>query len=108
MAHPFSEDGVTPRLSSILNRPTLNAEIGRRRTVLAVLEAEMTAACEVEAVGTRSRMSASVDHADWDRATRHRYLAAAMRLEAEYGPRMRRLRQEIGQLERLMTLRFVA
>jgi hypothetical protein len=33
-----------------------------------------------------------------------RYLAAAMRLEAEYGPRLRRLHQEIGQLERLMTL----
>ena len=27
-----------------------------------------------------------------------------MRLEAGYGPRMRRLHQEIGQLERLRTL----
>jgi hypothetical protein len=27
-----------------------------------------------------------------------------MRLESTYGPRMRRLRREIGQLERLMTL----
>jgi hypothetical protein len=27
-----------------------------------------------------------------------------MRLEATYGPRIRRLRQEIGQLERLMAL----
>jgi hypothetical protein len=30
--------------------------------------------------------------------------AAAMRLESTYGPRMRRLRQEIGEFERLMTL----
>jgi hypothetical protein len=28
----------------------------------------------------------------------------ALTLEATYGPRMRRLRQEIGQLERLKTL----
>jgi len=56
----------------------------------------MTAACEADAIGTRSRTSASADHAGWDRATWHRYLAAAMRLESEYGPRMRRLCQEMG------------
>lgn len=33
---------------------------------------------------------------------------AAMRLEAEYGPPIRRLRQEIGQLERLMTFPIAA
>jgi hypothetical protein len=31
-----------------------------------------------------------------------------MRLEATYGPRMRCLRREIGQLERLMTLPIAA
>jgi hypothetical protein len=31
-----------------------------------------------------------------------------MRMEAAYGPRMRRLRHEIGQLERLMDLRIAA
>lgn len=110
----FSSDGAaTPRSSSILSRPVLDArmlgaQIGRRRTALAALEAEMTAACEADAIGTRSRTSASADHAGWDRATWHRYLAAAMRLESEYGPRMRRLCQEIGQLERLMSLPIAA
>ena len=64
----------------------------------------MVAACEAAALGTRPRTNAIPEHAHWDRATWHRYLAAAMRLEATYGPRMRRLRQEIGQLERLTTL----
>jgi hypothetical protein len=116
---PFSSDGAaTPRPSSILSRPVLDArmldarmlgaQIGRRRTALAALEAEMTAACEADAIGTRSRTSGAADHAGWDRATWHRYLAAAMRLESEYGPRMRRLRQEIGQLERLMRLPIAA
>jgi hypothetical protein len=31
-----------------------------------------------------------------------------MRMEAAYGPRIRHLRQEIGQLERLMDLRIAA
>jgi hypothetical protein len=40
---------------------------------------------------------------------RHRrYLATAMRLEPDYGPRIRRLCQEIGQLERLKTLPIAA
>ncbi|HEY2616844.1 MAG TPA: hypothetical protein VGI78_05860 [Acetobacteraceae bacterium] len=67
---------------------------------LAELEAEMIAACEVAALDMRSRTSASCDRARWDRMTWHRYLAAAMRLEA---PCIRRLHLEVGQLERLMT-----
>ena len=39
-----SDDGATPRSSSILNRPVLNAEIGRRRAVLAEHRAETTLA----------------------------------------------------------------
>ena len=75
---------------------------------LAELEAEMIAACEAAALGTRPRTSATAERERWDRTTWHRYLAAAMRLEATYGPRMRRLRREIGQLERLMTLPIAA
>jgi hypothetical protein len=82
----------------------LDLTIARRRAALAELEAEMTAACEAAALGTRPRTNEAFDREQWDRATWYRYLAAAMRLEAEYGPRMRRLRQEIGQLERLKTL----
>jgi hypothetical protein len=44
----------------------------------------------------------------WERTVWHRYLAAAMRLEPDYGPRIRRLCQEIGQLERLKTLPIAA
>jgi hypothetical protein len=91
-----------------LSRQALELQIARRRARLADLEAEMIAACETSALGARARTSATPDHERWDRTTRHRYLAAAMRLEAAYGPRMRRLRQEIGQLERLMTLPIAA
>ena len=112
MTHRSSEDGATPRLASILSRPMLDAQIARRRAALAALEAEMTAACEAAALGTRSRRDVPITSAGtsagWDRAASHRYLAAAMRLEADYGPRMRRLRQEIGQLERLMILPIAA
>jgi hypothetical protein len=82
----------------------LTLQIASRRARLAALEAEMTAACETAALGARSRTNAAIECERWSRATWHRYLAAAMRLEATYGPRMRRLRQEIGQIERLRTL----
>jgi hypothetical protein len=72
MPHCFSDDGATSRALSILSRAMLDAQIARRRAALAVLEAEMTAACELADLGARLRASASVDHADWDRATRHR------------------------------------
>ena len=92
LPHPFS------------GHMLLTLQIASRRARLAELEAEMIAACEAAALGSRSRTNATCERARWNRTTWHRYLAAAMRLEATYGPRMRRLRQEIGQLERLMTL----
>jgi hypothetical protein len=82
----------------------LTLQIASRRAHLADLEAEMIAACEAAALGARSRTNATAERKRWNRATWHRYLAAAMRLEATYGPRMRRLRQEIGQIERLKTM----
>ena len=82
----------------------LTPQIAVRRARLAALEAEMNAACEAAALGTRSPARATCDRERWNRTTWHRYLAAAMRLEATYGPRLRRLRREIGQLERLKTL----
>jgi hypothetical protein len=54
--------------------------------------------------GSRPGRKPANDRESWDRATWNRYLAAATRLESTYGPRMRRLRREIEQLERLMTL----
>ena len=92
LPHPFS------------GQMLLTLQIASRRARLAELEAEMIAACEAAALGTRSRTNATAERKHWGRTTWHRYLATAMRLEATYGPRMRRLRQEIGQIERLKTL----
>jgi hypothetical protein len=103
MTHRFPDDGAPPP-SAILSRQVLDLQVARRRVRLAKLETEMIAACEATALGTRPRTSARFKREHWDRATWQRYLAAAMRLEATYGPPMRRLRQEIGQLERLITL----
>ncbi len=68
----------------------------------------MIAACEAAAHGTLAMPNAGFEREHRDRTTWRRYIAAAMRLEATYGPRMRCLRREIGQLERLMTLPIAA
>ena len=94
--------------AAVLSRQALDVQIARRRAHLAELETEMITACEASALRTCPQTSATSGRERWDRATWHRYLAAAMRLEATYGPRMRRLHQEIGQLERLMTLLIAA
>ena len=88
----------------LLSRPELEWQIALRRSRLGELEAEMIAACETAAIGARVTFAARVDRDDWDRATWHRYFAAAMRLEPHYGPRMRHLRRQIVQLERLAAL----
>ena len=54
------------------------------------------------------RTSAPDDRASWDRGAWQRYLDAAVRLEAGYGPRMRRLREDIARLERLLDLSVAA
>jgi len=97
-----------PALPHPLDRRVLTLKIACRCARLAELEAEMIAACEAAALGYPSQASATPKRGHWDRTTWHRYLATAMRMEAAYGPRMRRLRQEIGQLERLMDLRIAA
>jgi hypothetical protein len=93
---------------TILSRQALDVQIGRRRAHLAELETEMIAACEAAAMGARSRANAALGRERWHRTTWHRYLTAAMRMEATYGPRICRLRREIGQLERLMRLSIAA
>ena len=107
MTHLSPGGGAMAPPPLLLSRQALDVQIDRRRARLAELEAEMIAACEAAALGTRPQTNAAPDRERWNRATWQRYLAAAMRLEAVYGPRMRRLRQEIGQLERLMTLPIV-
>lgn len=97
-----------PAFPHLLDRQVLTLNIACRRARLAELEAEMIAACEAAALGYPTRASATPKRGQWDRTTWHRYLATAMRMEAAYGPRIRRLRQEIGQLERLIDLRIAA
>jgi len=94
--------------SAPLNRRMQDQRIARRSPRFVALEAEMIAACEAAAMGTHPPTRATAARVRWDRRTWRRYLAAAMRLEGTYGPRIRRLRQEIGQLERLMTLPIAA
>ena len=102
MTHLLS-DGGAPLPPPRLCRQVLDLKIALRRARLSELEIAMSAACEAAALEEGPRTSAT-DRVSWDRATCHRYLTAAMRLESTYGPRMRRLRREIGQLERLTTL----
>jgi hypothetical protein len=119
MTHLSPDGGAMSQPPSTLTRPSpagpalphpvsgqilLTLRIASRRARLAELEAEMVAACEAAALGTRYRTNATAERKHWGRTTWYRYLATAMRLEATYGLRMRRPRQEIGQLERLKTL----
>lgn len=109
MTYFFPDGGVLPPPSPALSRrfpdrpaaAPLATQIELRRARLADLEARMIAACEAAALGGRGTVR---DREGWDRATWRRYLAAAMRLEATYGPPMRRLRRDIVRLERLETL----
>jgi hypothetical protein len=124
MTHLSADGGAMPPPPVMLSRPALiqpsaarpalpypfsgqallTLQIASRRARLAECEAEMIAACEAAALGAHSRTNATAGRERWNRTTWRRYLAAAMRLEATYGPRLRRLRQEIGQLERLKSL----
>ena len=107
MNHLSSAGGAASPPTLGLSRQALDMQIARRRARLAELETEMIAACEVAVHGMRAPPP-GFEPEHRDRATWRRYLAAAMRFEATYGPRMRRLRREIGQLERLMTLPIAA
>ena len=91
-----------------LDRHSLALAVAARHRALAETEHRMVVACEAAAARGAGPEVNMADRATWDRATWNRYLAAAMQLEASYGPRMRRLRQEIGQLERLMRLPIAA
>ena len=105
---PLSTPLVGPqhakRARQRLDHSRLRAGIASRHQMLADLEAQLAAACEVEASRGRARAVRMDDRASWDRATWDRYLAAASRLEPHYGPRMRRLWLEVEQLERLAKL----
>ena len=91
-----------------LSREGLRLGVALRREVLAGLEAEMVEACEAAAGLGDPRTCAPDDRASWDRGAWRRYLDEAARSESIHGPRMRRLRDEIARLERLLDLPVAA
>ena len=99
---------VTALAPARLDRGLLRLGIALRRERLAGLEAELVAACEAAACHGDPRTSAPDARAFWDRSTWGRYLDAATRLEGCYGPRMRRLHDDIARLERLLDLAVAA
>lgn len=82
-----------------LDRDMIRRSVALRRKRLAELEAQMVEACDAVAAGPGDRRC-------WDRAAWQRYLDTATRLEGSYGPRMRRLRDDIARLDRLLDLPF--
>lgn len=99
---------AAPVAPTRLDREMLRLGIALRREALARLEAEMVAACEAAAGLGDPRTSAPDDRASWDRGAWRRYSDAAVRLEGGYGPRLRRLREDIARLERLLDLPVAA
>ncbi len=90
-----------------LSREMIRRAVAVRRELLADLEAQMIEACDA-AAGRGVPASVPDGRRGWDRTAWGRYLAAATRLEASYGPRMRRLRDDIARLDRLLDLRIAA
>jgi len=94
----------TPCATGYLDAGVLRLGVALRREALQNLEAELVGVCEAAAVQGDTRPSAADDRTHWDRPTWRRYLDAAVRLEGYYTPRMRRLRDDIARLERLLAL----
>ena len=104
---------LVPRLPAQCVAGHLDADVLRlgvalRRRALQDLEAELVGMCEAAAGQGDPCASAPADREHWDRSTWRRYLDAALRLERYYTPRMRRLRDEIARLERLLDLTAAA
>ena len=112
MTYPIPGHGAVPVLPSILFPPLPPPHLSRemvyravtlRRARLAELEEQMVEPCDT-AAGRGDPTAAPDDRRRWDRAAWDRYLATAARLEDNYGPRMRRLRDDIARLDRLLDL----
>jgi len=116
MTHHFPGLGTRPVPTTAVSLPTiarldreaLRFGIALRRERLAESEAELVAGCEAAAhhgeAGTSARTTAALGPLHMAA----RYLAASARLEGCYGPRMRRLRENIARLERLLDLPVAA
>ena len=99
---------AAPVAPTRLDREVLRLGVALRREALARLQEEMVAACEAAAGLGDPRTCAPDDRVSWDRGAWRRYLDEAARSESIHGPRMRRLRDEIARLERLLDLPVAA
>lgn len=104
---PALPSGAGPP-AQCLDRMAIRRSIAVRLACLADLELRLVTECEAAAAHGDSATSAHNDRQRWDRAAWRRYLDAATRGEARYGPRMRRLRGDIAHLERLLDLPVAA
>ena len=83
-----------------MHRISTAARLAARRAELATLDINLVTACERAAgQGKRGRLPPP-DPARWDRSTWHRYLTEARSQEHLLAARRRRLRAEIGAMER--------
>ena len=94
--------------SGRLDREMIRHSLMLRRDRLAELEEQMVDACNAAAERDHHQTATLRDPRRWDRAAWSRYLDAAARLESSHGPRMRRLRDDIARLERLLDLPVTA
>lgn len=101
---PWPPSPGSPRLS----RKALLLGIALRREALDDLTAEMVGACEAAAGADDPHDSRMDARRLWDRAAWNRYLDTAASFELRYGQRMRRLRDDIARLERLLELPVAA
>ncbi len=98
------------RPSSRLDREMIRRSLMLRRKRLAELEEQMVDGCNAVAERDQHKTETATprDRRRWDRAAWSRYLDAAAQMEGSHGPRMRRLRDDIARLERLLDLPVTA
>ncbi len=98
------------RPSGRLDRGMIRRSLMLRRERLADLEEQMVDGCNAAAERDHHKTATAMptDRRRWDRAAWSRYLDAAAQMEGSHGPRMRRLRDDIARLERLLDLPVTA
>lgn len=91
-----------------MDRQIIAARIALRRQQISLIEDRLVSACERAAGHGRPGHRPPEDRGEWNRSTWGRYLREAAAQEQELGPQLRRLHQEIAQLERLSALPLAA
>ena len=84
------------------NRQPLTQRLADCRAEIAALETAWVTAAEQALAHTLPRSIRIDDRSTWDRTTWDRYHAEAAAAEPEFKPRLRRLYQQVQNLERLL------